>query len=126
MMESHHRDLREAAHTLAVSTIDTCRVRVEIVSAVNEHSIASFRLNEVCYVLVTGDGSRKDLPALTRREREIALQIARGYGTKQIAHYLGISLPTTITYVNRFAQSLVCANMPPRVSAPGEGRPNRG
>jgi DNA-binding CsgD family transcriptional regulator len=117
-VESHHRDLREASHALAAFTIDTWRVRVEVAGINNQQqSIASFRLNDICYVLLTEDGPRKGLPALTRREREIAMQIARGYGTKQIAHYLGISPHTTITYVNRIRTKLGVRNRPEMVAA---------
>jgi len=117
-MEDHHRDLREAAQALAAFTIDRRRVRVEIAGVGNaQNCIANFCLNDVCYVLVIEDGPRKDLPALTRREREIALQIARGYGTKQIAHGLGISPHTTITYVNRIRSKLGVRNRPEMVAA---------
>jgi DNA-binding CsgD family transcriptional regulator len=45
------------------------------------------------------------------------LQIARGYGTKRIAHDLGISPHTTITYVNRIRAKLRVRNRPEMVAA---------
>jgi len=71
----------------------------------------------VCYVLVAEDRLRKNLPGLTRREQEIAQHIARGLGTKQIAHYLGISPHTTTTYVNRIRTKLGVRNRPAMVAA---------
>jgi DNA-binding CsgD family transcriptional regulator len=60
-----------------------------------------------------------DLPVarLTRREREIALLIADGKPTKQIAYVLGISPHTANTYVNRIRAKLGARNRPEMVAA---------
>jgi DNA-binding CsgD family transcriptional regulator len=52
------------------------------------------------------DARGSKLGRLTRREREIALLVAQGYLTKQIAHELGLSPHTVTAYVNRIFAKL--------------------
>jgi DNA-binding CsgD family transcriptional regulator len=114
-MESH---AVESGNALAFFTVDQHRMRVEVATSANRgDSLGTFDLKGVCYVLISDPESQKAVTALTRREREIALQIARGRGTKQIAYDLGISPHTTVTYVNRIRAKLGVRNRPEMVAA---------
>jgi DNA-binding CsgD family transcriptional regulator len=57
------------------------------------------------------------LRRLTRREREIALLVAHGYLTKQIAHELGLSPHTVTAYVSRIFVKLSVHNRAEMVAA---------
>jgi DNA-binding CsgD family transcriptional regulator len=102
----------------AFFTVGLHRLRVEVATSANRDcSLGTFGLNGVCYVVIDDSESHKAIAALTRREREIALEIARGFGTKQIAYNLGISPHTTLTYVNRIRAKLGVRNRPALVAA---------
>jgi DNA-binding CsgD family transcriptional regulator len=108
----------EPSHALAFFTLDRHRLRVEVATAANRDGcLSAFNLNGVRYVLITDSESCNALTALTRREREIAWQIAQGRCTKQIAYDLGISPHTTLTYVNRIRAKLGVRNRPEMVAA---------
>jgi DNA-binding CsgD family transcriptional regulator len=117
-MEWHARDSEPNKETVATFSLDQRWLRVELATPDNRaDSLGVFYLNDVCYVLIAGPEGEKPVSALTRREREIASQIARGRGTKQIAHDLGISPHTTVTYVNRIRAKLGVRNRPEMVAA---------
>jgi DNA-binding CsgD family transcriptional regulator len=61
--------------------------------------------------------ARSGLHRLTRREREIALLIAQGSLTKQIARELGLSPHTVGAYVNRIFAKLCVHNRAEMVAA---------
>ena len=63
------------------------------------------------------DAPRPGLRRLTRREREIAILIAQGCLTKQVAHELGLSPHTVTAYVNRIFAKLSVHNRAEMVSA---------
>ena len=48
----------------------------------------------------------RDPRALTERERQVALQLSRGNGNKQIAYALDLSVPTVAHHVRRVARKL--------------------
>jgi DNA-binding CsgD family transcriptional regulator len=117
-MDGNAQGSGEINDVLAFFTVGQCSVRVEVATCSNRHgSLGVFDLNGVCYVVIANGECGKVLTALTRREREIASQIALGYGTKQIALHLGISPHTTITYVNRIRTKLRVRNRPEMVAA---------
>jgi DNA-binding CsgD family transcriptional regulator len=117
-MEWHARDSDSNNETLATFSVDQRWLRVEVATRENrDGSIGTFYLNEICYVLLAAPEGHKSVATLTRREREIAAQIARGHGTKQIAHELGISPHTAVTYVNRIRAKLGVRNRPEMVAA---------
>jgi DNA-binding CsgD family transcriptional regulator len=117
-MEAHVQDSGKGGDVLASFTVDEYRIRVERATRANrDGSLAIFHLNGVSYALLFNPEGSKALTSLTRREREIALQIARGLGTKQIAHNLGISPHTAVTYVNRMRIKLGVRNRPEIVAA---------
>lgn len=60
---------------------------------------------------------RPGLRRLTRREREIAILIAQGCLTKQVAHELGLSPHTVTAYVHRIFAKLSVHNRAEMVSA---------
>ena len=99
-------------------SLDGCRLRVESACRSNKnHCLAEFSLHGRDYVILTSDDV-VDVPppALTRREREIALLIAQGLYTKQIAYDLGISPHTASTYINRIRTKLGVRNRPEMVA----------
>jgi DNA-binding CsgD family transcriptional regulator len=111
--------MEEAAVDLAACfSLDGCRLRVECACRNNKsHCLAEFSLHGRDYVIMASDGLVDvPLPALTRREREIALLIARGLYTKQIAYDLGISPHTASTYINRIRTKLGVRNRPEMVA----------
>jgi DNA-binding CsgD family transcriptional regulator len=117
-MEWHAQSAVEIGPALAFFTVDQRRLRVEVATGANrDDSIGTFALNGQCYVVIADPESSTAIRKLTRREREIALQIARGRDTKQIAYNLGISPHTTITYVNRIRAKLGVRNRPEMVAA---------
>jgi DNA-binding CsgD family transcriptional regulator len=117
-MEAHVQDSDKSNDVLASFTVDEYSIRVERATCANrDSSLATFHLNGIHYVLLSNLERSKALTVLTRREREIALQIARGLGTKQIAHNLGISPHTAVTYVNRMRNKLGVRNRPEIVAA---------
>jgi DNA-binding CsgD family transcriptional regulator len=99
-------------------SLDGCRLRVECACRSNKTGcLAAFSLHGRDYVILPSDGLVDvPLPALTRREREIALLIARGLYTKQIAYDLGISPHTASTYINRIRTKLGVRNRPEMVA----------
>lgn len=117
-MEWHAHSAVQTENAVAFFTVDQHRLRVEVATSANrDDSVGTFALNGVCYVLIADPENQKTTPTLTRREREIALQIARGRDTKQIAYNLGISPHTTVTYVNRIRTKLGVRNRPEMVAA---------
>lgn len=117
-MEPHSRSTADADGVLACFTVDRHRLRV--VQAANGHradGVGSFQLDGVSYMVVASPERDDSVATLTRREREIALQIAKGRGTKQIAYDLGISPHTAMTYVNRIRTKLGVRNRPEMVAA---------
>jgi DNA-binding CsgD family transcriptional regulator len=123
-MEAHvqgsaeNQDWVHENDVLAHFTIDQCTVRVARATHDNcNESLGKFCLNGVCYVLLISPAASKAMTVLTRREREVASQIARGFGTKQIAHNLGISPHTALTYVTRMRTKLGVRNRPEIVAA---------
>ena len=117
-MEWHAQSAVEIGSALAFFTVDQRRLRVEVATNANRgDSLGTFALNGVCYVLIADPESSRAITKLTRREREIALQIAQGRDTKQIAYNLGISPHTAITYVNRIRAKLGVRNRPEMVAA---------
>jgi DNA-binding CsgD family transcriptional regulator len=117
-MEKNPPLSRESNAAIAFFTVDQCSVRVEVATSTNRDcSIGTFCLNGVYYVLIYNSVRNKEINGLTRREWEIALQIARGRGTKQIAYDLGISPHTTVTYINRIRAKLRVRNRPEMVAA---------
>lgn len=116
-MEWHARDSDSNNETLATFSVDQQRLRVEVATRENRAGcLGTFNLNDVCYVLLHDLERHKSVAVLTRREREIASQIARGHGTKQIAYELGISPHTAVTYVNRIRAKLGVRNRPEMVA----------
>jgi DNA-binding CsgD family transcriptional regulator len=63
------------------------------------------------------DARCSKLSRLTRREREIALLVAQGCLTKQIAHELGLSPHTVTAYINRIFAKLCVHNRAEMVAA---------
>jgi DNA-binding NarL/FixJ family response regulator len=57
------------------------------------------------YVETVNDGPVSD-QALSDREREVLVRIAHGYGNKEIARDLGLSVKTIETYKARFSEKL--------------------
>ena len=111
--------IEDAAAELATwFSLDGCRLRVECACRNNKsHCLAAFSLHGRDYVILeTDDLVEMPQPALTRREREIALLIARGLYTKQIAYDLGISPHTASTYINRIRTKLGVRNRPEMVA----------
>jgi len=110
--------IEEAAAELAAwFSLDGCRLRVESACHNNQnHCLAAFSLHGRDYVILESDDIAEVPPALTRREREIALLIARGLYTKQIAYDLGISPHTASTYINRIRTKLGVRNRPEMVA----------
>jgi DNA-binding CsgD family transcriptional regulator len=116
-MEWHARSATDS-NAVAKFSVDQRCVRVEVATSSNrEDGLGTFDLNGICYVLIADLESPKTIIMLTRREREIALQIAQGRETKQIAYNLGISPHTTVTYVNRIRAKLGVRNRPEMVAA---------
>src|SRR5215471_2512136 len=121
-----------AAELAAWFSLDGCRLRVECACRNNQtHCLAAFSLRGRDYVILESDDLAEALqPALTRREREIALLIARGLYTKQIAYDLGISPHTASTYINRIRTKLVCGTgrrwSPPCSAGPRPRSPDPG
>lgn len=74
------------------------------------------------------DRSHAEDSALSRREREVLRQIARGLTHNQIGTRLGISRHTVDTYVKRLRSKLNCRNKADliRIAVLGETRPLRG
>jgi DNA-binding CsgD family transcriptional regulator len=99
-------------------SLDGCRFRIECACRSNKSGcLAEFSLHGRDYVILASDNLIDvPLPALTRREREIALLIARGLYTKQIAYDLGISPHTASTYINRIRTKLGVRNRPEMVA----------
>jgi len=76
-----------------------------------ERVIGQLQLDGRRYVVVPAEAGRaRSAERLTRREREIALLVAEGFLTKQIAHRLGLSPHTVGAYVNRIYARLGCHN----------------
>jgi DNA-binding CsgD family transcriptional regulator len=76
-----------------------------------ERVIGQLQLDGRRYVVVPAEAGRtRSVERLTRREREIALLVAEGLLTKQIAHRLGLSPHTVGAYVNRIYARLGCHN----------------
>jgi DNA-binding NarL/FixJ family response regulator len=63
------------------------------------------------------DAGRCSMSRLTRREREIAVLVAQGWLTKQIAHELGLSPHTVTAYVKRIFAKLSVHNRAEMVAA---------
>lgn len=106
-----------AADPAAWFSLDGCRLRIEHADHSNKNAcLGEFSLHGHAYVILPW---RDDISVhgLTRREREIALLIARGRYTKQIAYDLGISPHTASTYVNRIRAKLGVRNRPEMVAA---------
>jgi DNA-binding CsgD family transcriptional regulator len=107
-----------ATSALAIFTVDRRRVRVELATPGNrDDNLATFLLDGVSYALIAYPERTKAAPPLSRREREIAWQIANGRCTKRIACDLGISRHTTETYVNRIRIKLGVRNRAEMVAA---------
>jgi DNA-binding CsgD family transcriptional regulator len=116
-MQCHARSPVEIDNALAFFTVDQHCLRVEVATDANRDGcLGALDLDGVCYVLILNPESDIAIARLTRREREIAVQIARGRGTKQIAYDLGISPHTTLTYVNHIRAKLGVHNRPEMVA----------
>ena len=97
------------------------RVDVSTITGRTERFGAS-ALAGICYVVVTDPDGWKPTLELTRREREIGLQIARGCGTKQSAHELDIRPHTAAMYINRIRAKLGVRDRLEMVAVPLRGR----
>jgi DNA-binding CsgD family transcriptional regulator len=116
-VEPNSRTATEFNDVLASFTLGQYRLRVKQATSTDRTgSLGEFNLDGISYVVIVDPDNWKAVAALTRREREIAFQIARGRGTKQIAYELGISPHTAVTYVNRIRIKLGVRNRPEMVA----------
>jgi two-component system nitrate/nitrite response regulator NarL len=90
--------LKEAAPEELVKAIET----VNAGEAYFSPEIARLALNR----LVQGNGKGPDLEALTNREREVLVLIAKGLGIKEIACNLGVGVRTVETHRERAMRKL--------------------
>lgn len=122
-METSARSNIEAVKAPACFVVDQCRLRADVSASTSRaESFGAFNLADVYYVIVADPDGWKPALELTRREREIRLQIARWSGTKQRAHELGIRPHTAATYVDRICGKLGMRDRLEMVAAPLRGR----